>query len=200
MLAEVGQMAKKTRKRVAKDKSNVVIYDVPLPAKDKSNVVIYDVPLPTKHYPLMRLSDVARELSADTLRDGKYKNVDGSAGACRRCNRGVTKNAIFFKRDGHVFGPECIAFYNAVRAIVTDGEEAARIIEHQFRLRMRYLTIAGMERKKLLTAQKAKPAPIAEAATPSEVAAQVRPIQLQLEHIKDRIEHLRTPDGQLALA
>lgn len=137
-------------------------------------------------------------LTAKVLKDGTYKNVDNTAGKCERCNRGVMHKAVFVKRDGHVFGPECVVFYDKVKEVVKDGDEALRVVKHQFKLRMRYLTLAGMQKKGLLKGAPVTAAPIATAQTPDEVAAITHEVQKQLV-VLDSVKQLSsTPDSQRA--
>jgi hypothetical protein len=96
------------------------------------------------------LASAISELNlADMLGDGFFKNVDGRDRPCARCNRRVALNGVYHSIDGHVYGPECVSYVNAVKDSVSP-EDLPRVVKHQFILRMRALTIAGMKKKGLI--------------------------------------------------
>jgi hypothetical protein len=89
------------------------------------------------------------QINASVLPDGTYKNTLQDAGKCTRCNRGIAVNAVFHKHRGNIYGPECITFVRQVEAAVP-ADDVVRVVQHQFRLRMKHLTLAGMRRKGLI--------------------------------------------------
>jgi hypothetical protein len=104
---------------------------------------------------LVLLSSVQPELqlNAQLLPDGTYKNTQGDAGKCTRCNRGIAHKAVFTKHRGKVYGPECIAFVRQVEAAGVPEADVVQVVQQQFKLRMRDLTTAGMRKKGLIKAQ-----------------------------------------------
>jgi hypothetical protein len=99
---------------------------------------------------LMLAGDVLAELNPrDLLGDGTYKNIDGSAGPCVRCNRRISNNAMYHKRRGLIIGLECDKFVREIETSVPHAD-VALVAKHQFRLRMRELTLAGMKKKGLI--------------------------------------------------
>jgi hypothetical protein len=90
------------------------------------------------------------QLDVNALPDGTYRNTQCDAGKCTRCNRGIMNNAVFIKHGGQVYGPECVTFVRQVEQLINNPEEVIRVVQHQFRLRMRDLTTAGMKKKGLI--------------------------------------------------
>jgi hypothetical protein len=107
----------------------------------------------------MLLSSVQPELqlSVQALPDGSYRNNNSTAGKCTRCNRGIAHKAVFIKHAGNVYGPECIAYVHKVEEAGVPAADVVRVVQHQFKLRMRDLTTAGMRKKGLI---KQQPAPL----------------------------------------
>jgi hypothetical protein len=90
------------------------------------------------------------DLNPSILPDGTYRNSHSNVGKCHRCNRGIMPKAVFIKHSGRIYGPECVAYIRDIETRISDTDEAADICQHQFRLRMRDLTTAGMKRKGLI--------------------------------------------------
>jgi hypothetical protein len=103
---------------------------------------------------LVLMQDVkpALQLNASLLPDGTYRNTQGDAGKCTRCNRGIANKAVFVKHGGHVYGPECVAYVKQVEGHVPDADLVA-VVQQQYRLRMGALTKAGMQRKGIIKPQ-----------------------------------------------
>jgi hypothetical protein len=90
------------------------------------------------------------DLSPSILPDGTYRNSYSNVGKCHRCNRGIMPKAVFVKHSGRVYGPECVVYIRDIETRIPDPDKAADICQHQFRLRMRDLTTAGMKKKGLI--------------------------------------------------
>jgi hypothetical protein len=107
---------------------------------------------PESNNAIVLIKDVLPIMTIDAtiLPDGTYKNTGNDAGKCTRCNRGIARNAVFTKHRGRVYGPECIVYIRDIEVRIPDPDEAVDICRHQFRLRMRDLTTAGMKKKGLI--------------------------------------------------
>jgi recombinational DNA repair protein (RecF pathway) len=75
---------------------------------DKSDKVIFDIVLPEAN--------------------GMYKNTDGSAGRCARCNRPISVGGFYTRRYGAVFGPECVQYVDVIEREAGDGADIVALV------------------------------------------------------------------------
>jgi hypothetical protein len=129
-------MAKRTRKQIIIDTTNNQIVDM----MDEGGMI----------YAPHVLETITESV---VLIDGLHKNINNDAGKCIRCNRRIMNNASYHLHKGLVLGLECINFFKAVEGTVAENE-VVEVVQRQFRLRMRELTIAGMKKKKGLIKDK----------------------------------------------
>jgi hypothetical protein len=143
-------MARKTRKSIKNAQINIDTTEQQIvDMQDEGGMIYGDTPVTATYFPILLASDVLADLDPKTLLgDGKYKNIDGSAGPCVRCNRRIHNNAMYHRVGGHVVGLECMNFISPIRD--ADPSNWVAIAKQQFRLRMRELTIAGMKKKGLI--------------------------------------------------